>query len=96
MTTDKQDPALPPLPEPFGELDYQRPSGMWGRLEGYTATQMKAYGQASRKQTLTEVIAIGEAELEKYAGGDHSSGIRGSYERKTLNEYIAAIMELLK
>lgn len=40
--------ALPPLPESFGEMTYMRPGGMWGRLEGYTAKQMKAYGQACR------------------------------------------------
>jgi len=37
---------LPALPESFGELQYQRPSGMWGRLEGFTAEQMRAYGKA--------------------------------------------------
>ncbi len=59
MTTDKDD--LPPLPEEFGELPYQRPSGMWGRLEGYTAAQMRAYVLADRAQRVAPAEVVEEA-----------------------------------
>jgi hypothetical protein len=38
---------LPALPESKHEISYQRPSGQWGRLEGYTADEMRAYARAA-------------------------------------------------
>jgi hypothetical protein len=29
------------MPPAFGEIQYQRPSGQWGRVEGYTRNQMR-------------------------------------------------------
>ena len=33
--------AFVELPVAFGEIQYQRPSGQWGRIEGYTRNQMR-------------------------------------------------------
>jgi len=52
--------------------------------------------QASRKGALEEAVAMSKTELEKYATGDHSSGVRGSFERRAIHEYAQAIKELLK
>lgn len=37
---------LPTLPDAFGVLHYNRATGFAGRLQGYTADQMRTYGQA--------------------------------------------------
>ncbi len=37
---------LPPLPEAFGVLHYNRATGFAGRLQGYTADQLREYGQS--------------------------------------------------
>jgi hypothetical protein len=47
-----------PLPEPFGELPYQRPSGHWGRLEGFTAGQLRADRRAIAAMVAKECAKI--------------------------------------
>ena len=52
------------LPVAFGEIQYQRPSGQWGRIEGYTRNQMReavaaAVAKADAKHALQVAVPDG-------------------------------------
>lgn len=49
-------PWMPPLPEPFGVMEYHRPIGVIGRLAGYTADQMRR-AQADAARAALEAAA---------------------------------------
>lgn len=49
-----------PLPEPFSDMQYCRPSGVFGRLAGYTADQMHAHAAAVTAAKDAEIAGLRE------------------------------------
>ena len=56
------------LPVAFGEIQYQRPSGQWGRIEGYTRNQMR------------EAVAAAVAKAE----AKHAQQVAAPYDQQAL------------
>jgi signal transduction histidine kinase len=71
---------LGPLPESKHEISYQRPSGHWGRLEGWTAAEIRDYTlaeveravEAERAEVLRELREWEAEYIQQARGGDNS------------------------